>query len=301
MFNSDSTDIPVKKIFVAENSRAEVKPEEVERMMVSFQQMGQLHAIGVMPVRRGRGTAYQLVFGETRLRAAEKLDWKTIKCVVGDADMREEDALITNISENLHRRNTSAAEAGRVYFYLREKKGMTEGQIAARVGENISHVKNCISAFYDVPAKYRTKVISKGNLGGGKKGFITAATAQKLVSIGKTNGLGTRQIEPLFDYATKDNVSEQNIRGVAALLAQGSSVKNAIKRVSDIRTVDLRVPMSKRNIAVLEARYGKKIHDIIQDRLSEDQELGVYKKAFFSVLEKKKKTKKKTGSSRARA
>ncbi|MFN0029094.1 MAG: ParB/RepB/Spo0J family partition protein [Acidimicrobiales bacterium] len=104
-----------------------------------------IRELGVLqPVllREVEGDLYELVAGERRWRAARKAGLSTIPAIVRPADDRA--ALEQALVENLHRADLSALEEAAAYQQLMEDFGMTQEQVAARVGKSRSAVANTL-------------------------------------------------------------------------------------------------------------------------------------------------------------
>ena len=78
--------------------RREFDPTELAELEASLKASGLLQPITV----RQRGSAYELVAGERRLRAATNLGWTEITAIVRDFDDRT--MLVLALVENLQRR-----------------------------------------------------------------------------------------------------------------------------------------------------------------------------------------------------
>ncbi|MDH4130436.1 MAG: ParB/RepB/Spo0J family partition protein [Gemmatimonadota bacterium] len=85
---------------------------------------------------------YQLIAGERRWRAAQKLGWQKIPAVIKDVDDRT--LLTLALIENLQRDNLSAIEEARSYERLGQEFGLSHGEIAHLVGRDRSTVANAL-------------------------------------------------------------------------------------------------------------------------------------------------------------
>jgi ParB family chromosome partitioning protein len=85
---------------------------------------------------------YQLIAGERRWRAAQKLGWPKIPAVIKEADDRT--LLTFALIENLQRDNLSAIEEARSYERLAGEFELSHGEIARLVGRDRSTVANAL-------------------------------------------------------------------------------------------------------------------------------------------------------------
>lgn len=96
----------------------------------------------VLTANPRRPDLYWLVAGERRWRAAQRAGLHAVPALVRDADDRQlvELALI----ENLQRADLDALEEARAYATLLEEFGLTQAEVAERVGKSRSAVANTV-------------------------------------------------------------------------------------------------------------------------------------------------------------
>jgi len=103
-----------------------------------------IEAVGLLQpvIVRRHLDGYQLIAGERRWRAAQKLGWQKIPAVIKEADDRT--LLTLALVENLQRDNLSAIEEARSYERLGQEFGLSHGEIAGLVGRDRSTVANAV-------------------------------------------------------------------------------------------------------------------------------------------------------------
>ena len=84
-------------------------------------------------VRKVRGKL-ELIAGERRFRASERLELETVPVIVRQASDRE--VLEMALIENLQREDLNPVEEAEAYVRLAKEFELTQEQIAARVGKN---------------------------------------------------------------------------------------------------------------------------------------------------------------------
>lgn len=132
--------IPMDKIDrPAEGTRLEIAPEEIAELAQSIEERGLLQPILITP-RDGR---FEIIAGERRFLAHEKLGREKIQAKVVDAD--DEAIAIDRATENLQRRDLSPFEEGMVYGNLRDKMGLSSGEIAQKMGKSPGRVERRLS------------------------------------------------------------------------------------------------------------------------------------------------------------
>lgn len=92
-------------------------------------------------VRRGQ-EGYELVAGERRFRAAQLVGLDRVPACV--RDYSDEQMLEVALVENLQREDINPMEAARAYRRLADEFGLTQEQIATKVGKSRSTVANAI-------------------------------------------------------------------------------------------------------------------------------------------------------------
>jgi ParB family chromosome partitioning protein len=105
----------------------------------SIKQVGILQPIVVRPMTDG---AYEIIAGERRYRAAKQAGLKSVPVIVrsGGHQVSLELALI----ENLQREDIGPAETARAYRRLVEEFGLTQDQVATKVGRSRVSVTNLL-------------------------------------------------------------------------------------------------------------------------------------------------------------
>lgn len=132
--------VPVSEIKPDLNQpRRHFKPEELQELADSIKEHGVLQPILVSELTDG---GYQIIAGERRWRASQLAQQATIPVIVKKvADLeRLEVALI----ENVQREDLNAIEEGFAYKRLIEEFGLTQEQVAQKVGKSRPAVANMV-------------------------------------------------------------------------------------------------------------------------------------------------------------
>jgi len=130
--------INLSKIKHIENSRLRDK-DDVADLMEDIKQRGLLSPIGI---RVGDNA---LVYGNRRVKAFENLGYTEIPCEFYD-ELDDNELLLTNVVENIKRKDISSIEIGRICKMLLDN-GMTKPEIAAKLGLNASRVSSALVAY----------------------------------------------------------------------------------------------------------------------------------------------------------
>ena len=119
--------------------RREFDETQLKELADSIEASGLLQPIVVRPRPNGR---YELIAGERRWRAIQRLGWQQVPAVVKDVDDR---ALLTlALIENLQRDDLSPIDAALGYQRLMQEFTMPQQEVARLVGKDRSTVSNTL-------------------------------------------------------------------------------------------------------------------------------------------------------------
>lgn len=124
------------------NCRESTDEEQFKALVDSMAIDNQINAVSVM-VAPQHEDQYVLIAGFQRFRAACALRWKTIRASVFEVKT-EFDAYMINFAENLARSTPSTYDQARHCQYLVGRCGISESDLAARMGRSYAHVHNLI-------------------------------------------------------------------------------------------------------------------------------------------------------------
>ncbi len=172
--HTTETEKEVKKIKITQiepnkgQPRTEFDEEKLEALADSIREYGVLQPIVVKLNKNG---FYTIIAGERRWRAARMAKMKEIPAVVKDYDGKgkKEVALI----ENLQRENLNAIEEAAGIQELVEVYGLTQEEVAKKVGKSRSAVTNSLRLL-NLPEKVKEFL---------KDGFLSMGHARALLSL----------------------------------------------------------------------------------------------------------------------
>ena len=145
---TDLQDLPVGVIDPNPNQpRAYFDEEALVSLTSSVVAVGVLQPVLVRPTDGGR---FELIAGERRWRAAKRAGLQTVPALV--RSVADADALEQALVENLHREDLNPLEEAAAYQQLMEDFGLTQEQVANRVGKSRSAVTNTLRLFQLPPS-----------------------------------------------------------------------------------------------------------------------------------------------------
>lgn len=117
--------------------RKEFSGSSLEELAASIREYGVLQPINV---RKIGGEGYELVSGERRLRASKLAGMGIIPAVI--IEVIEQDSAIIALIENLQREDLNFMEEAEGYHNLISDHGMTQEELAKKVGKKQSTIAN---------------------------------------------------------------------------------------------------------------------------------------------------------------
>lgn len=196
-------DLPLTEIIPnAAQPRTTFVQEELEELVASIREVGVLQPIVVRPIPGAQSgePQYELVMGERRLRASKLLGLDSIPAVVkstaDDAMLR--DALL----ENLHRANLNPLEEASAYQQLLADFGITQDELAARIGRSRPQITNTIRLLR-LPTAIQNRVAA---------GVLSAGHARAILSAGDE-----ATMERLADKIVNEDLSVRAAEAAAGL------------------------------------------------------------------------------------
>lgn len=139
--------------------RSHFDEETLASLAASVRELGVLQPILVRPV----GERYELIAGERRWRAARRAGLARVPAVVRTID--DSTSLEQAVVENLHRQDLNPLEEAGAYQQLIEDFGLTQEDVARRVGRSRSAVANILRLFQLPPSVQR--MVRDGQLSAG--------------------------------------------------------------------------------------------------------------------------------------
>lgn len=123
---------------------------------------------------------YELVAGERRLRAAKKLKWDKVPCVVRREMKSDTSRLVYALVENIQRENLNPIEEAQAYMQLNRDFGLSHEEIGQRVGKSRVGITNIVRVL-QLPAEIQ-RGVSDGKISmGHAKAILMIPDAEKQI------------------------------------------------------------------------------------------------------------------------
>ena len=199
--------------------RKRFSDESLQELADSIKEIGVLQPLVVRPLDEGR---YELIAGERRLRAAKLAGLTSVPILIRGADRSA--SLQIALIENVQREDISVLEAAEAYARLVHDFGLTQEEIAQRVGKSRPSIANALRLL-KLPVEIREALASGSISEGHARALLQFDTETEMMLAHQQiieKGLNVRDVEKLA-------------RGEAEAQATGTKVKVA-KRESEFDT-----------------------------------------------------------------
>ena len=197
-----SVSLPISQVEPGLNQpRKRFDPEALAELADSIREHG---IIQPLTVRRLSSGYYQIIAGERRWRAAKQAGLDEVPAVIIEADDRK--VMEIGLIENLQREDLNPAEEARGYQVLMTEYGMTQEQVAQRMGKSRPAVTNALRLL-NLPEDLMA-LVEEGKLSAGHArallGAPTPALQRQAARAVLDKGLSVRQTEALVKALQKE-------------------------------------------------------------------------------------------------
>ena len=206
--------------------RKEFREEDLADLEASLRVSGLLQPITVRPAPRGDG--FELIAGERRFRAAQRLGWTEIPAIVRAVD----DQMLLSLAmvENLQRADLNPIEEAEGYEQLIREFSLTQQEVADIVGKDRSTVANTLRLLA-LPASVRRLVWD---------GAITVGHARALLGLGEPDHMADLARVVVAEGLSVREV-EQRVRASANIKKSGGANAPHDSRSAEVRHIEDRL------------------------------------------------------------
>jgi len=149
--------------------RTHFDPDDLAELVHSVREFGVLQPVVVRATDEG---TYELIMGERRTRAAREAGLHSIPAVIRDT--ADEHLLRDALLENLHRSELNPLEEASAYQQLLEDFGITQEELATRIGRSRPQISNTIRLL-KLPMPVQQRIAA---------GVLSAGHARAILSLG---------------------------------------------------------------------------------------------------------------------
>lgn len=194
--NANAGNLGVTTIAVADirpnpdQPRRHFSEDKLNELAASIAKHGVIQPIVVRPFKDG----YQIVAGERRWRAAQRVQLHDLPAIVRNFDDAE--TLEIALLENIQRQDLNPIEEAEAYKKLTDLFGHSAAELAELVHKSRSHVANMMRLL-DLPMPLRDLVIEEKLSMGHARALLGSENAVPLAMLVMKNGLSVRATEAL--------------------------------------------------------------------------------------------------------
>ena len=174
--------------------RKEFAPADLADLESSIRVNGLLQPVTVRTVDGG----YELIAGERRFRAVQRLGWSEVPAIVREArDINDQTSLTLALVENLQRADLNPIEEADGFQQLISQFALTQQQVADVVGKDRSTVANTLRLLA-LPVVVR-RMVREGELTiGHARALLSLGDDHRMIELAKAivaDGLNVREVE----------------------------------------------------------------------------------------------------------
>ena len=237
--------------------RAHMDGCALDELATSIRKQGVLHPL---LVRYGDDGAIELIAGERRLRASQRVGLKEVPCRLLDISTQE--ALEISLLENVQRADLSPMEEARGYDKLIQDLGYTQEMLSEKLGKSRTHLTNTLRLL-KLPESIQ-KMVDGGKLSPGHgRALLGLENAEELARKTAAEGWSVRHLEGLA-RAQKEDASPAS--PLMPTLPPPNQEGDALARqLHEMTGLDIGVRLKRRG-GVISLRFNspKDLDDILQ-------------------------------------
>ncbi|MGE5199685.1 MAG: ParB/RepB/Spo0J family partition protein [Rhodospirillaceae bacterium] len=223
--------------------RTRLDETALTELTASIEASGLLQPVVVRP----RNGGYELIAGERRWRAVQRLGWATVPAVVKDVD--DQTLLTLALVENLQRDDLSPIDEAQGYHRLMEEFSLSQMEVARVVGRHRATVANLLRLL-KLPDEVRA-MVHEGKLSEGHaRALLTLEQSEAVVRLARralADGWSVREVETRVRGEGRSRRREPR-----PLTPEGRRVEEALRRRLG---TDVRIHAGRRGRGVLAINY----------------------------------------------
>jgi ParB family transcriptional regulator, chromosome partitioning protein len=199
--------------------------DAINELAASLKQHGMVQPIVVRPNPEAAGQ-YEIIAGERRWRAAQRVPMHEVPVVIQDIDNKT--ALEIALIENLQRADLNPLEEAQAYQRLIDEYSYKHEQLATVLGKSRSHISNMLRLL-QLPQAVQDKMLDGSLSMGHARALITAENPTEILEQVLKNNLSVRDTEKL--------TAKRNNHGTPQKIATAVS-KAPVQKDADIRALE---------------------------------------------------------------
>lgn len=209
------------------NPRRTFPEAELDELAQSIRERDIIQPI-VVRALIGAPDSYEIIAGERRWRAAQRIGLADVPVVILEVDDRQ--ALELAIIENIQRADLNAIDEARGYESLISQYGYSQADLARVMGKSRSHIANTLR-LGRLPEPVKVRVVS---------GELSAGHARALLSVSDPEQVARRVVQQGLTVRDVERIAQRDSEaGVAAEPAGAKREKDADTRALEARLTEI--------------------------------------------------------------
>jgi ParB family chromosome partitioning protein len=208
------------------------------------------------------GDRYRILAGERRVRAARLAGLAEVPVFLREG-VADRDHLLLALVENVQRRDLTPLEEAGAYRHLRDDFGLTQEDVAERVGKDRATVANALRLL-KLPAAVREAL---------ERGALTAGHARALLALPSA-----ADQEALAKEIERRGLSVRAVEARVASLSKGDAAGGKKRRAVDADTRDAEVRLGRALGTKVEIRRKKRGGEVRIAFYSEEELIGLFER-----------------------
>ncbi|MDQ7797570.1 MAG: ParB/RepB/Spo0J family partition protein [Candidatus Edwardsbacteria bacterium] len=228
--------------------RRSFREAELAELMDSIREKGVIEPVIV----RRSGAGYELIAGERRLRACQKLGQEKIPAIIRQAG--DQEALEIALIENIQRENLNPIEESRGYERLAREFSLTQEALARKVGKERSTVANSLRLLA-LPDEIQKMLEDDKLTAGHARALLTVSDKRKQLALAQiiiSKGLSVREAESLAKGEPIKAAKSSGAKTPRQLDQHLTNIQNEIQRTFGTR---VRIVPQGKNKGKIEVEY----------------------------------------------
>ena len=204
---------------------------------------------------RAVGSRFELIAGERRWRAVQRLGWAKVPAIVRDFD--DQTALSLALIENLQRDDLSALDAAHGYQRLVVDFKLAPADVARLVGKDRSTVANTLRLLklpMDVQELMQSRKLSEGH----GRALLAIEDPREMSQLAErvvANGLSVREVEALVRGETPEKPRGKMMKKPAAQKPATADARRVEEALRKRLGTDVRLTAKRRGRGLLNISY----------------------------------------------
>jgi len=204
---------------------------------------------------RAVGSRFELIAGERRWRAIQRLGWPKVPAIVRDFD--DQTALSLALIENLQRDDLSALDAAHGYQRLVAEFNVSPAEVAKLVGKDRSTVANTLRLLKlpsDVQNLMQSRQLTEGH-GRALLGIEDPAAVSRLAQQVVEHGWSVREVEALVRGETPDKPRGKMMKKPVVQKPASADARRVEEALRKRLGTDIRLTAKRRGRGMLNISY----------------------------------------------